>query len=260
MANGDAAAAAGLEVFPATQDARLGYDNDNIRGDELADHIVNGGHPWAKITGKPILVQSFTGQDIRLRYDGRALWYVDGLEFALAKQDETYSRAVIDAAFANTNGTIAAVDAALGSKANAFEDVNATRYTRGPDGTAYGRTVAGSGFAAVWMDNTLQFGRNTSARKYKEHIEPYPIDPAAVLALQPVSYHRKSNDTDEREFGLIADDVEQLLPEVCTYHDGEIDGIRYDLLGVALLAVVQDQARQLDQLRARLDKLEGQAD
>lgn len=36
MANGDAAAAAGLATFPASQDLREGYDNDNIRGDELA--------------------------------------------------------------------------------------------------------------------------------------------------------------------------------------------------------------------------------
>lgn len=53
MATGDLAASAGLSVFPGTQDARLGYDNDNVRGDEIADHILNGGHDWSKITGKP---------------------------------------------------------------------------------------------------------------------------------------------------------------------------------------------------------------
>jgi len=36
MANGDLAAAKGLAVFPGTQDRREGYDNDNIRGDEIA--------------------------------------------------------------------------------------------------------------------------------------------------------------------------------------------------------------------------------
>ncbi len=40
MAIGDAAAAAGLEVFPATQDKRLGYENDNYRGDEIAAEIA----------------------------------------------------------------------------------------------------------------------------------------------------------------------------------------------------------------------------
>jgi len=40
MAIGDAAAAAGLEVFPSSQDKRLGYQNDNKRGDELAAEIA----------------------------------------------------------------------------------------------------------------------------------------------------------------------------------------------------------------------------
>lgn len=43
MANGDEAAAKGLAVFAGTQDRRKGYDNDNIRGDEIArlmDRIV----------------------------------------------------------------------------------------------------------------------------------------------------------------------------------------------------------------------------
>lgn len=39
MAKGDKAAARGLAVYPSTQDRRLGYENDNERGDELADEI-----------------------------------------------------------------------------------------------------------------------------------------------------------------------------------------------------------------------------
>lgn len=39
MAIGDAAAAAGFEVYSDTQDRRLGYENDNQRGDELAGFV-----------------------------------------------------------------------------------------------------------------------------------------------------------------------------------------------------------------------------
>lgn len=39
MATGDKAAAKGLRVVPATKDLRLGYDDINKRGDELADEI-----------------------------------------------------------------------------------------------------------------------------------------------------------------------------------------------------------------------------
>ena len=40
MAIGDAAAAAGLDVFPSDQDLRLGYQNDNQRGDDIAAVMV----------------------------------------------------------------------------------------------------------------------------------------------------------------------------------------------------------------------------
>jgi hypothetical protein len=39
MAIGDKAAAKGLAVFAPTQDHAEGYENDNTRGDELADEI-----------------------------------------------------------------------------------------------------------------------------------------------------------------------------------------------------------------------------
>lgn len=37
MAIGDKAAAKGLTVFPSTQNHGLGYQNDNQRGDDIAD-------------------------------------------------------------------------------------------------------------------------------------------------------------------------------------------------------------------------------
>lgn len=39
MATGDAAAAKGLNVVPASKDLKLGYDDINLRGDELAAEI-----------------------------------------------------------------------------------------------------------------------------------------------------------------------------------------------------------------------------
>ena len=72
MATGDAAAAAGLAVFPPTQDLRLGYDNDNKRGDELANHMTNGTHPFNKITGtlqtNQIANGAVTGAKLAKRY------------------------------------------------------------------------------------------------------------------------------------------------------------------------------------------------
>lgn len=40
MAAGDDAAAAGLTVFPSSQNHQLGYQNDNVRGDDIAHEIT----------------------------------------------------------------------------------------------------------------------------------------------------------------------------------------------------------------------------
>jgi hypothetical protein len=130
--------------------------------------------------------------------------------------------------------------------------------------------VGGTEFYALWVGNNggYKFGRNTSSLKYKENVRD--ATPAhAALSLRPVIYDRKATyqypeDADgnrligppqmfegaKNEFGLIAEEVAQVLPEIVTRYGGEIDGVRYDLLGVALIPVVQDLMRRVEALEA----------
>lgn len=41
MAIGDKGAAAGLQIYPSSQDRRLGYQNDNQRADDIADVMTD---------------------------------------------------------------------------------------------------------------------------------------------------------------------------------------------------------------------------
>lgn len=130
----------------------------------------------------------------------------------------------------------------------------------------YSNTATDGTYYAVWVEGSGTFCRNTSARKFKENIQDFPIDPDAVLQIRPVIYDRKDQVDDETgelrpgrkgEVGLIADEVDELdLKWLVQYMDGEVDALRYDLLGVALLPVVQRQAQQIDDLEARLARLE----
>ena len=130
----------------------------------------------------------------------------------------------------------------------------------------YNNAASGSNWYAVWVENGGDFCRNTSAAKFKENIRDYEIDPDVVLKLRPVIYDRKDKVDDEtgdvvegrkNEVGLIADRVDELgMKWMVNYLDGEVDGLRYDLLGVALLPVVQRQAKQIADLAARLDAME----
>ncbi|ATE85204.1 hypothetical protein SEA_ESPERER_24 [Streptomyces phage Esperer] len=124
----------------------------------------------------------------------------------------------------------------------------------------HSRSVSGSGtYYAVWVRGDGGFCRNTSSIKFKENVRDFEVNPDAVLALEPKIYDRKPVDGDEGnkdEVGLIAEEVAEHLPWIVNYLDGEVDGLRYDLLGVALLPVVKRQAKQIADLEARLARLE----
>lgn len=162
--------------------------------------------------------------------------------------------------------------------ANATNAVNATKAAQA-DGSeyAFSNNVTGTEFYAVWVGNDGGFhlGRNTSSIKYKENVRDATVGKDAALSLRPVVYDRKASyryPTDENgarlegppalvpgaknEFGLIAEEVATVLPELVTYFGGQIDGVRYDLLGVALLPVVKDQAAKLAAQEARISALE----
>lgn len=144
------------------------------------------------------------------------------------------------------------------------------------DGSEYGWTnnVAGTSFYALWVGNDggFHFGRNVSSIKYKENVTDATVDPYKVLQLRPVRYDRKPSTKPvpegqegpaqqfpgaKGEFGLIAEEVAPLLPEIVTKFEGVIDGVRYDLLGVALLPVVKAQQTQIDKLTAAVRALGG---
>ncbi|MCZ9884635.1 tail fiber domain-containing protein [Arthrobacter sp. B2a2-09] len=143
---------------------------------------------------------------------------------------------------------------------------------------AYNQNVPGTSFYAVWVGNGAgnQFGRNTSSARYKRNIVAHDADAADVLALQPVIYDRNDelvypseSETGDRligppnlirgatsEYGLIAEQVAENVPEIVQWYESEIDGIRYDLLSVALLDVVKAQDARIEALEAAVSALD----
>lgn len=156
--------------------------------------------------------------------------------------------------------------------ANATNAVEATHAAQA-DGSEYGFTnnVAGTTFYALWVGNDGGFhlGRNVSSIKYKENVRDCALGDA-VLNLRPVVYDRKPTfkypeledgtrcegpperfEGAKNELGLIAEEVAPHLPDIVTRYGGEIDGVRYDLLGVALLPVMQRHEQEITDLKAQ---------
>lgn len=119
------------------------------------------------------------------------------------------------------------------------------------DGSAYGfnHAVQGTSFIAAWIGNDSgnHFGSNTSTIRSKRNVRRHRIHPDRVLALKPVVYERPANG-DYVEYGLIAEQVAETMPELCLWMNGQIHSVRYDLVGVALLDIVRELSERVDEL------------
>jgi hypothetical protein len=143
--------------------------------------------------------------------------------------------------------------------------------TEQAEGSSYGfnNVVAGTTTYPLYVGNAqgYKFGRAPSSIRYKTNVRPYNIDPRKLFQLQPRVFDRipqtdpetgQELPASQNEYGLIAEEVAEHLPEIVTYFDhGDgngpvIDGVRYDLIGLALLDVIQDLLKQLNELRGQL--------
>jgi hypothetical protein len=142
-----------------------------------------------------------------------------------------------------------------------------------------GVTIGGTAIP-VLIDGNSQLGTLSSARRFKKEIQPMENTSEAILALKPVSFHYKSDNTNTPQFGLIAEEVAAVNPDLVVRDEkGEIYTVRYDAVNAMLLneflkehkafleehhkiekleATVSQQQRQIKALAAGLEKVTNQ--
>ncbi len=164
------------------------------------------------------------------------------------------------------DGTLTIADGSDGSPSLAFgSDPNLGFFKAAADNMGFNATLP-----VVTSFTTLRRGTNggndnligadSSSKRYKENIENFTkSDWENVYNLQAVKFNWKEevNAQRTRDFGLIAEDVADQIPELGVYRivDSEgdtpvVDSVNYEQLCVYLLEVVKD-------LNNRLEALEG---
>jgi Chaperone of endosialidase len=92
-----------------------------------------------------------------------------------------------------------------------------------------GVTTANANAIPVLIDSAGQLGTMSSSRRFKKEIKPMDSASESILALNPVTFHYKSDNTATPQFGLIAEEVAQVNPDlVVRDEDGQIYTVRYD--------------------------------
>jgi len=102
------------------------------------------------------------------------------------------------------------------------------------------------------ITNQLQaqdFIANSDIRLKDKIIKIDEEDSCSLAVLEPVKYHFKNDDTKRTRYGFIAQDVEEVLPELVHTSDNGIKGINYQDIIALLVKDNQD-------LRQKLNKLE----
>ncbi len=109
----------------------------------------------------------------------------------------------------------------------------------------------------VVIDSAHQLGTMSSSRRYKKEIKPMDKTSKAILALKPVTFHYKSDNTNRPEFGLIAEEVAEVNSDlVVRDENGEIYTVRYDAVNAMLLNEFLKEHRRVEEQQATIRRLE----
>jgi hypothetical protein len=126
----------------------------------------------------------------------------------------------------------------------------------------------------VLVDSAGKLGTTSgSSRRFKKAIEPMDKTSEAILALKPVTFHYKSDSTNTPQFGLIAEEVAGVNPDlVVRDKNGEIYTVRYEAVNAMLLneflkehrkneeqeATIARRQKEIEALAAGLQKVSAQ--
>jgi Chaperone of endosialidase len=105
----------------------------------------------------------------------------------------------------------------------------------------------------VLIDANGQLGVVLSSERFKRDVQPMDEASEAVLALQPVKFHYKNDDANQPQFGLIAEQVAKVNPELVVRDDkGEIYSVRYDAVNAMLLNEFLKEHRKVQEMEKAL--------
>jgi hypothetical protein len=113
-----------------------------------------------------------------------------------------------------------------------------------------GITVTGT---AVLVSSSDQLGVAVSSRKYKENIQDMADASSSILNLRPVTFTLKGHEDQSTQFGLIAEEVAEIMPDLIVYDkNGNPQTVQYHELPALLLNELQKSLKRIEALEARL--------
>jgi len=119
-------------------------------------------------------------------------------------------------------------------------------------GSVFVGNLVGGGSVSVCMGGLGGFlGQCSSSVRYKSNIRKFSPGLDIIRHLRPVSFNWRSDNAPD--MGLVAEDVAKVEPLLVTHNEkGEVEGVKYDRVGVVLVNAVNEQQAEIESLRKLL--------
>jgi hypothetical protein len=136
---------------------------------------------------------------------------------------------------------------------NSGADVSNTTWI----GNVYGTTTISATTLPVVVSDSGQLGTASSSARFKKEIKPMDKASETILALKPVTFQYRSDNTNTPQFGLIAEQVAEVNPDlVVRDKNGEIYSVRYDQVNAMLLNEFLKEHKAFREEQRKVKKLE----
>ena len=132
--------------------------------------------------------------------------------------------------------------------------------TTAANGSLYNAQVPAAGLRALRIAPSGQIaGVTGSSVRYKKDIKPMDTASESILALRPVIFHYKTDETNTLCFGLIAEEVAKVDPSlVINDKDGRPESVVYEEIPMRLLNEFLKEHKKVEQQQASISQLKSE--
>ena len=112
-----------------------------------------------------------------------------------------------------------------------------------------GITTVNANAIAVLIDSAGQLGTVSSSIRHKENVKDISDMSDIISKLRPVEFNYKQHKATDIQYGLIAEEVEPIWPEMLVYDkEGQPETLKYQYLPIILLKEIQKLTKRIEEL------------
>ena len=125
-------------------------------------------------------------------------------------------------------------------------------------GVLFKSVLSGTGTRAVYADEAGLLTNSSSDNRLKENIEALPYGINDVVQMNPVrfEYKDKKANGNKKYVGFIAQEMQQIIPEVIGVNNNGMLSLDYPSLTSVLCKAIQEQQTTIEDMQIRIQALE----